>query len=634
MMNAIKLTALLAVLTTCIASPTAFGQDAAAPAPVEIMTGRPSMAKAMGELKIPPAWFESTPVAYDTDQPWGKARQHIRQVLAKGDPASLRQAVKLTHLYHAKGDIGDGHEYGMYLFIGGEIAWAIKVYEPFLTAKEAEGDHLDSHAYLCLAACYWHFGEYTKAFETLNRAMARLPEPPWDVVNKANLNAMMGDLYADMGRTKDAARHYRVAIELYPTSKQPHGRHLLPRYVAKAEAKLGMLRTGPVQPGQLKDGTYTARAIGYGKDVTANVTVAKGVIDRIDITHHENIPLDALDVVPARIIAAQSLDVDGVTGATITSDAIRTATFDALLQAGLPIETGKGPVPPSWLPATPMGYDTERDWDHARKAAHYLLRQGDLTSRRRAMKISHHYDLKKAAGKRGIGMTLFWGGEPAWAMSNFEAALTKAETLNQLGRIHEYLALASCHRYFGEYDKALAAGQRGIAHAPKPPRDVPTKAHVNVMLGDVYGDMGKADLARKHYNRAVELFGSLGKGPNQKRRALMARQAKKVRTKLALLAVGPLSEAKLTDGVYEGSGVGFAGDVKAAVTVARGRVTKIALTHKESLPSDAPIVVPQRIITAQNLRVDAITGATVTSDAIKAATLEALRKAGLGGATE
>jgi uncharacterized protein with FMN-binding domain len=250
------------------------------------------------------------------------------------------------------------------------------------------------------------------------------------------------------------------------------------------------------------------------------------------------------------------------------------------------------------------------------------------------MRICHHYEKEGAAGQRGIGMTLFWGSEPGWAICEIEALLAKTEAGIAPGRPHEYLALASCHRHFGEYDKALAAVQRGLAHAPEPPRDVPAKAHLNMMLGDVYADMGKADVAREHYNRAIALFESLQEGANERRQTLMARQVTKVRARLALLAAGPVSEAKLTDGVHEGVGIGYAGDVTAAVTIARGRVAKIDLTHKESMPSDAPIVVPQRIITAQDLHVDGITGATVTSDAIKAATFDALRKAGLGGATD
>ena len=41
----------------------------------------------------------------------------------------------------------------------------------------------------------------------------------------------------------------------------------------------------------------------------------------------------AADWMPGRIVEANSTDVDGVTGATVTSDAIRTAVTEALRNA-------------------------------------------------------------------------------------------------------------------------------------------------------------------------------------------------------------------------------------------------------------------------------------------------------------
>ena len=38
---------------------------------------------------------------------------------------------------------------------------------------------------------------------------------------------------------------------------------------------------------------------------------------------------------PAKILDAQSTDVDGMTGATVTTDAVKAAVNDALAQAGL-----------------------------------------------------------------------------------------------------------------------------------------------------------------------------------------------------------------------------------------------------------------------------------------------------------
>ena len=83
-------------------------------------------------------------------------------------------------------------------------------------------------------------------------------------------------------------------------------------------------------------GTYTATAAGYHGDVTVSVTFSETSI--VDIT------IDASNETPAigqaaaerlceQVLAAQSSAIDGVTGATMTSKAVRTAVADCITQA-------------------------------------------------------------------------------------------------------------------------------------------------------------------------------------------------------------------------------------------------------------------------------------------------------------
>ncbi len=76
----------------------------------------PSLKEAREKLKVPPSWFESVSVRYDTRKPWKEARGEIRRLLG-GDGDMVRQGMKLTYLYFQKHDIGDGHEYPLYLFV-------------------------------------------------------------------------------------------------------------------------------------------------------------------------------------------------------------------------------------------------------------------------------------------------------------------------------------------------------------------------------------------------------------------------------------------------------------------------------------------------------------------------------------
>ena len=86
----------------------------------------------------------------------------------------------------------------------------------------------------------------------------------------------------------------------------------------------------------LTDGTYEGTAKGYGGMVTASVTVANGRIASIDVTSHAG--EDAAYYAMASqtvddILAAQTPDVDTISGATFTSNAIKNAVILALQQA-------------------------------------------------------------------------------------------------------------------------------------------------------------------------------------------------------------------------------------------------------------------------------------------------------------
>ncbi|MCQ2506197.1 MAG: flavocytochrome c [Lachnospiraceae bacterium] len=87
-----------------------------------------------------------------------------------------------------------------------------------------------------------------------------------------------------------------------------------------------------------KSSDYKATAKGFGGDVTATVTVKDGVITAIKVVGDKETPAlggVAIDTLPALIVSAGSLEVDGVSGATVTSNAIKTAVAEAALKAGI-----------------------------------------------------------------------------------------------------------------------------------------------------------------------------------------------------------------------------------------------------------------------------------------------------------
>ncbi|MDO5299319.1 MAG: FAD-dependent oxidoreductase [Clostridia bacterium] len=84
-------------------------------------------------------------------------------------------------------------------------------------------------------------------------------------------------------------------------------------------------------------GTYSASAQGFHGEIRLDVTVDDGKITGIEIVEQsetEGIGEAALPVLADAVVANQTVGVDSVSGATITSEAFKAAVTDALTQAG------------------------------------------------------------------------------------------------------------------------------------------------------------------------------------------------------------------------------------------------------------------------------------------------------------
>jgi uncharacterized protein with FMN-binding domain len=64
-----------------------------------------------------------------------------------------------------------------------------------------------------------------------------------------------------------------------------------------------------------------------------------------------------------------------------------------------------------------------------------------------------------------------------------------------------------------------------------------------------------------------------------------------------------------------------------SVTLRGGRITDVKVKHEEKIDLNATTIVPQRIVEKQTVKVDGVTGATVTSQAIIDGAFSALKKA-------
>lgn len=105
--------------------------------------------------------------------------------------------------------------------------------------------------------------------------------------------------------------------------------------------------------------------------------------------------------------------------------------------------------------------------------------------------------------------------------------------------------------------------------------------------------------------------------------------------RLAALAVSAAlcgsAFAAMTDGTYTGEGKGRNGTITVEVTVKAGKLDAVKVVkHTETVGiSDAAVAdFPKAIVAAQSTAVDAVAGATMTSDGIRAAVAQAIQKAG------
>ena len=84
-------------------------------------------------------------------------------------------------------------------------------------------------------------------------------------------------------------------------------------------------------------GTYTDSFMGRNNDVVVEVTVSENKIEDIKVVSESETPgigTPAIEMIPGLVVEYQSLAVDSVTGATLTSAAIKMAIAGCIDQAG------------------------------------------------------------------------------------------------------------------------------------------------------------------------------------------------------------------------------------------------------------------------------------------------------------
>jgi len=215
------------------------------------------------------------------------------------------------------------------------LGWALRCASAPLANREEERQNRIA-AGLAAARTVEGLGR-PRAALGLYRLLARdllLDPDPYGTLLLPQIFVHLADGELAAGRTAEAEAAYRAAdaaAERLPATTPSN--FLAPGSVARAA--LRRLATQGLAFSRVADGSYQGQAYGYNAPVGVRLTFEGGRCTELHVTDlGDKRPLDAYRVLPERILETQSLEVDAVTGATVTSRAIVSAATEAVAAGG------------------------------------------------------------------------------------------------------------------------------------------------------------------------------------------------------------------------------------------------------------------------------------------------------------
>ena len=126
-----------------------------------------------------------------------------------------------------------------------------------------------------------------------------------------------------------------TVVMVYSTVQTVEKRNSIAKQQAKEQAKEQAVGS-EVSTDNLRDGEYEGTATGYGGPLTVRITIKDGKLTDIKVISQTETPeyFNRAKAVIDKILSSGSVDVDSVSGATISSNAIKKAVADALRKAG------------------------------------------------------------------------------------------------------------------------------------------------------------------------------------------------------------------------------------------------------------------------------------------------------------
>ncbi|NOZ21933.1 MAG: FMN-binding protein [Planctomycetes bacterium] len=232
-----------------------------------------------------------------------------------------------------------------------------------------------------------------------------------------------------------------------------------------------------------------------------------------------------------------------------------------------------------------------------------------------------HYYRQLPAGSFGVDVGL---GDCYFEMGNADMAA-------ELYKKHEKTVgrdadIVRRYTKMGEIKQALKVGAAMVKSS-----DGRDKAISLLACGDAARADGDYKKAIEYYEKVKDVDvpdrGDAKKTKDERSRVDRMKHRAKVAARMVKLREA-LDLSKIPDGTYSGKARGYGGDIEVEVVIKGGAIEKVNVTsHKETRFYTAMQSIPAQIVQNQGLKVDAVTSATVSSDAIVAAVGAALEEA-------
>ncbi len=413
------------------------------------------------------------------------------------------------------------------------------------------------------------------------------------------------------------------------------------------EAAAGTDSTAPSGAGYTP-GTYTASAKGISSDITVTVTFDETSITALEADvsgETQGIGTEVGDDLSAAILEAQSAEVDGVAGATITSDALKTAAADCIAQAsagGAAEPAANADTEGVSEAETEVGSESASEAETELGSESASEAETELSSESASEAETELSSESTSEAETELGSESASEAETELATGTASAAggaLTVAApgtyTASAKGISSDVTATCT---FDGSALTAVEVDVSGeTAGIGADIGDTMVKRFLDAQSSEVDAVSGATITSDALKSAVADCFGQAG--------AVAAAPAQEAETEAQTEAADADGETTGEEdrevlyipGTYTATVKGMESDVSVTCTFDEYGIVSIGVyvaEETETIGAKIGGEISDQLMAAQSAEVDGVAGATVTSDAVKAAAADCIAQALLSGASE